>query len=80
MENTNIDIQFNNLNLNDNNICNLCNINNKYNNDMCKNCIIKIKFLYHNTNNRCIYCDFFDTYEYANICYNCNKNKNINIL
>ena len=32
MENTNIDIQFNNLNLNDNNICNLCNINNKYNN------------------------------------------------
>ena len=31
-------------------------------------------------NNFVVMHDFFDTYEYANICYNCNKNKNINIL
>lgn len=47
------------IDINDNNICNLC-----------KN---KINFLYQANSLKCIYCDFFIDYENANICINCKK-------
>ncbi len=69
-----MDIRFSKLNLEDNIICNLCKNNKVYNNaSICKDCSIKIKFLYNGMELKCIYCQFFLDYEYAYICENCSK-------
>ena len=40
---------------------------------VCKDCSIKIKFLYSGIELKCIYCQFFLDYEYAYICQKCSK-------
>jgi hypothetical protein len=69
-----MDIKFSKLNLEDNKICSICETNIVENNiSVCKDCSIKIKFLYSGIELKCIYCQFFLDYEYAYICQKCSK-------
>ena len=69
-----MDIKFSKLNLEDNKICSICETNIVENNtSVCKDCSIKIKFLYNGIELKCIYCQFFLDYEYAYICQKCSK-------
>lgn len=69
-----MDIKFSKLNLEDNKICSICETNIVENNtSVCKDCSIKINFLYSGIELKCIYCQFFLDYEYAYICQKCSK-------
>jgi hypothetical protein len=69
----NIEYKFNKISLND--TCSLCkNKIKNYNNNICKNCSIKIKFLYDGWDVRCVYCQFYSDYNTNNMCEYCKSN------
>lgn len=69
----NIEYKFNKISLND--TCNLCkNKIKNYNNNICKKCSTKIKFLYDGWDVRCVYCQFYFDYNTNNMCEYCKSN------